>query len=361
MLADAHGNVIHLGERDCTIQRRHQKLVEETPSPAVDDELRARIGAIGVDAARAAGYRLRGDDRGPAHAGRRVLLHGDEHAHPGRAHRHRAGHRARPRPRAGARRARRAAIAHAGGRRAARARDRVPHQRRGRVARIPAHARAHHGVPGAGRPRRPRRLRRRGGTRGRRRVRPDDREADRARRRPRARAAADAARARRVRDRGADDARRASTARCSRTSASSAARPVQASSSRSDRARMVARRGGIAIQGRTIEDVRVVEVDGRRFEVRVTEPEAPWLELARRRRERVRAGAAGRRHATWSSRRCRAPCCRSRSPTATRSRPAQLLCIVEAMKMENEVHAHRAGDGRRAVGRAGRSRSRPVR
>ncbi len=64
MLADGHGNVIHLGERDCTIQRRHQKLVEETPSPAVDDELRARIGAIGVDAARAAGYRSAGTIEG---------------------------------------------------------------------------------------------------------------------------------------------------------------------------------------------------------------------------------------------------------------------------------------------------------
>ena len=64
VLADAHGNVIHLGERDCTIQRRHQKLVEETPSPAVDDELRARIGQIGVDAARACGYRSAGTIEG---------------------------------------------------------------------------------------------------------------------------------------------------------------------------------------------------------------------------------------------------------------------------------------------------------
>jgi len=64
VLADAHGNVIHLGERDCTIQRRHQKLVEETPSPAVDEALRARIGAIGVNAARAAGYRSAGTIEG---------------------------------------------------------------------------------------------------------------------------------------------------------------------------------------------------------------------------------------------------------------------------------------------------------
>jgi acetyl-CoA/propionyl-CoA carboxylase biotin carboxyl carrier protein len=56
VLADAHGAVIHLGERDCTIQRRHQKLVEETPSPAVDAALRDRIGAIGVTAARAVDY-----------------------------------------------------------------------------------------------------------------------------------------------------------------------------------------------------------------------------------------------------------------------------------------------------------------
>ncbi|HEY7003388.1 MAG TPA: acetyl-CoA carboxylase biotin carboxylase subunit [Gaiellaceae bacterium] len=64
VLADDHGAVLHLGERDCTIQRRHQKLVEETPSPAVTSELRERIGAIAVEAARAAGYRSAGTIEG---------------------------------------------------------------------------------------------------------------------------------------------------------------------------------------------------------------------------------------------------------------------------------------------------------
>ncbi len=64
VLADTHGNVLHLGERDCTIQRRHQKLVEESPSPAVAPELRQHIGKLAVEAARAADYRSAGTIEG---------------------------------------------------------------------------------------------------------------------------------------------------------------------------------------------------------------------------------------------------------------------------------------------------------
>lgn len=56
VMADAHGNVIHLGERDCSIQRRHQKLVEEALSPAVDDRTRKKLGDAAVKAAKAVKY-----------------------------------------------------------------------------------------------------------------------------------------------------------------------------------------------------------------------------------------------------------------------------------------------------------------
>lgn len=56
IMADRYGNVIHCGERDCSVQRRHQKIIEEAPSPAVDHALRARMGQTSVEAAKAIGY-----------------------------------------------------------------------------------------------------------------------------------------------------------------------------------------------------------------------------------------------------------------------------------------------------------------
>ena len=57
ILADTHGNVIHLGERECSLQRRHQKVIEEAPSPLLDAATRERIGTAACDAARSVGYR----------------------------------------------------------------------------------------------------------------------------------------------------------------------------------------------------------------------------------------------------------------------------------------------------------------
>ena len=56
LMADGHGNVVHLGERDCSVQRRHQKLVEESPSPAVDDKIRQAMGKAAAKGAKAVGY-----------------------------------------------------------------------------------------------------------------------------------------------------------------------------------------------------------------------------------------------------------------------------------------------------------------
>ena len=255
-----------------------------------------------------------------------------------------------------------------GGRAHLRPRDRVPDQRRGRRARLPARARADHRLPRAVGPGRARRLRDPRRRRDLGPLRPDDRQADRARRRPRARAAADAARARGVRRRGAADAARLPPRAARASVLRRGRRPATASSSprrwRQRAAELDVERPGRAARRRTApartrSQAVAVELDGRRFDVRVRVPEAPWAELAARaaeRRSRLRPGAA----AAPSSARCRARCSRSRSPTGTRSRAGQVLCVVEAMKMENEIAAHADGVVRRlgvAPGDAGRRRA----
>jgi pyruvate carboxylase subunit A len=60
ILADKYGNIVHLGERECSIQRRHQKIIEESPSPALDEDTRQKMGAVAVSIAKAAGYHSAG-------------------------------------------------------------------------------------------------------------------------------------------------------------------------------------------------------------------------------------------------------------------------------------------------------------
>ena len=115
ILGDQHGNVVHLCERDCSLQRRHQKLVEESPAPRSRPKLRKRDGrARPCGSRKAAGYYNAGTVRVPRRQGQELLLHRGERPHPGRAPGHRAGHRHRPDQGADPHRRRRAAALQAG-------------------------------------------------------------------------------------------------------------------------------------------------------------------------------------------------------------------------------------------------------
>ena len=148
VLADRHGNVIHLGERDCSIQRRHQKVIEESPAPewVVDPEMRERIGEIGVERRQGRGLRRRGDDRGAVLG--RARAREPEYFFLEMNTRVQVEHCVTEMTtgidivKEGIRAAAGEELSYApGGRRAARPRDRVPHQRRGRLQELRARAR----------------------------------------------------------------------------------------------------------------------------------------------------------------------------------------------------------------------------
>jgi acetyl-CoA/propionyl-CoA carboxylase biotin carboxyl carrier protein len=89
--------------------------------------------------------------------------------------------------------------------------------------------------------------------------------------------------------------------------------------------------------------VRTVEVDGRRFEVRLSEPEPAWRALARRRRERAEQGGAGAGGGDAVVSPMQGTVLSVPVSDGDEVEPGRVICVVEAMKMENEVHAHRAG------------------
>jgi acetyl-CoA/propionyl-CoA carboxylase biotin carboxyl carrier protein len=341
VLADSHGNVVHLGERDCTIQRRHQKLIEETPSPAVDEELRQRIGAIGVEAARACGYRSAGTVEGlltrdgdyffmemntriqvehtvtemvtgldlvreqiRVALGERLSVRQEDvelrgHAIECRINAEDAarGFLPAPAPVTGYR------------------------EPSGPGVRVDSGVAAGYEVSGAYDPMVAKLI-----------VHGVDRE-----------------HARRRMLRALDEFwiegpttligfHRALLSHPCFVAGETCAGVVESIQVDDGRPSLP-----MTAIGRTVERVRTVEVDGRRFEVRLSEPEPAWRALARARRERVRhgGGGAGGRDAVVSP--MQGIVLAVRVADGDEVEPGQVICVVEAMKMENEIHAHRAG------------------
>jgi len=353
VLADSQGNVVHLGERDCTIQRRHQKLVEETPSPAVGEELRARIGEIGVNAARAAGYRSAGTIEGLLTADGdyffmemntriqvehtvtemvtgldlvyeqiRVAL--GEPLSVTQAEVSLRGHALECRINA-----------------EDAARGFVPapalvtayREPAGPGVRVDSGVATGYEVSAAYDPLIAKLI-----------VHGSDRE-----------------HARRRMLRALDEFliegpktligfhKALLSHECFVRGATchgvveSEELAALASEMDGGAARGASNSLLLAEGGRTVQRARVVEVEGRRFEVRIVEPEPPWLALARQRRERTSVGGArvGARDAVVAP--MQGTVLSVAVADGDEVEPGQVICIVEAMKMENEVHAHRAG------------------
>ena len=344
VLADAHGNVIHLGERDCTIQRRHQKLIEETPSPAVDAKLRAHIGEIGVNAARAAGYRSAGTIEG-------LLTRDGEYFFMEMNTRIQVEHTVTEEV-TGIDLVREQ-IRIARGERLSLGQADVELRGHAIECRINAEDVAKGFLPSPGlvtwyrEPAGPG-------------VRVDsgvaagdevsgiydpmiaklivhgvDRE-----------------HARRRMLRALDEFviegpktllgfHKALLTDACFVRGETCHGIVESEALAARAAELEPPAVHAATNGRVVERIRAVEVDGRRFEVRVHVPEQPWRELARRRAERVRAGGAGGSDTIVSPMQGTVLSVAVAEGDAVES--GQLICIIEAMKMENEVHAHCSG------------------
>jgi acetyl-CoA/propionyl-CoA carboxylase biotin carboxyl carrier protein len=352
VLADAHGNVVHLGERDCTIQRRHQKLVEETPSPAVSPELRERIGRIAVDAARAASYRSAGTIEG-------LLPSSGEYFFMEMNTRIQVEHTVTEMV-AGIDLVREQLLVAAGeplsftqedvcfSGHAIECRINAEDASRGFLP-APAAITAYREPGGPG-------------------VRVDSgvaagREVVGAYDPLVAKLivhGADREHARRRMLRALDEFQIEGPKTLIGFHKALLEHPCFVAGETCEgiveseqlAARAAELDGGTAIgastsdnlsQDRTRSRTRLVEVDGRRFEVRLEEPEPPWAELARRRRERVRTGAtgAGGHEAVVSP--MQGTVLSVEVADGDEVEAGCVICIVEAMKMENDVRAHRAG------------------
>jgi acetyl-CoA/propionyl-CoA carboxylase biotin carboxyl carrier protein len=356
VLADAHGNVIHLGERDCTIQRRHQKLVEETPSPAVDPELRKRIGAIAVDAARAVGYRSAGTIEG-------LLSREGEYFFLEMNTRIQVEHTVTEMV-TGVDLVREQVLIAAGEPLSLRQED-VGLNGHAIECRINAEDPSNGFLPAPGRitsyrePSGPG-VRVDSGVEAGAEISPlydpmvaklivHGRDREQARRRM-------------LRALDEFEVRGVETllgfhrallshpcfvdgATCHGVVESEllAKRAQELSELSHPATRVAASSDGAASATATRARATTVELDGRRYEVAVLEPEPPWAELARRRRERAHAGGrgGGGRDAVVSP--MQGTVLAVEVEDGQQVAAGQVLCIIEAMKMENEVHAHREG------------------